>query len=155
MKQLQRVWADRLLVALRMELLIAHAQAAALADGTDDNRQELHACRHALQHHPLLHRSAVGQHAVHGHRREHPALNAVIVEHLRIRDVVLVRLRLTLYDDTEHVEDGIAMPVERRANQGVAPIHLVFHPFPLEFLQCQSPVFPQRIDKPKIKLIFL
>ena len=154
-KQLQGVGADGALIALGRELPVADAQTAVRPDGTDNGVEILQACRHALQHHTLVDGGTFTQHAVHGERREEPTSDAVVVEHLGVGNVVAVRLWLTVDDDAKHVENGVAMPVERRALQLVAAIHAVLLPLPVQFLEGQLAVCPQRIDNPSILVKYL
>ena len=85
-----------------------------------------------------------------GERGENPSCDAVVAEHLRIADVVLVGLWFALDDDAEHVEDGVAMAVERRSWQRVTVGHAVVLPLLAEFLEGQPFIRPERIDDPDV-----
>ena len=111
--EFQGVWTEHLLVALRSKRLIADEQLVVSLDGADDGLEVFLARWRTLKHYVLLDRCAVGQHTMHGKRGEYPALDTVVVQHLRIADVVLVGLWFTLDDDAEHIKDGIAVAIER------------------------------------------
>ena len=65
---------------------------------------------------------------MHGERREQPAFDAVVAEHLLIANVVLIRLGIALDDDAKHVLNGVAMTIKRHALQRVAVGHAIVHP---------------------------
>ena len=155
MEQLQGVGADRLLVALSMELLIAYAQTVVGVDSADDDVEILLAGRCILQHQAFLHCRTVGQHTMYGERGEEPALDAVVAEHLMITDVVFVGAFVAVDDDAKHLENGITMAVERRALQGVAVGYLVSLPFLVQLLEGEAPVGPKSIDNPDILVKYL
>ena len=112
-KQLQRIGTDHLLVALGLELLVAYAQATVGVDGADDDVEILFAGRGILEHQTLLHGGTVGQHAMDGERGEEPMFDAVVAEHILIADEVLVKTFVAVDDDAKHIQNGIAMAVER------------------------------------------
>ena len=90
-----------------------------------------------------------------GERGEDPALNTVIIQHLQVADVVLVGLWFALDDDAEHIKDGIAMAVERRALQRIAIGHTVVLPLLIQLLERQSLIGPELIDDPDILVKYL
>ena len=124
-------------------------------DGTDDGVEILFASRCILQHQTFLHGSAVCQYAMHGERGEEPALDAVVTEHLLVADEVLIRLWLAVNDDAKHVEDGIAMAVERRAIEWIAVSHAVVLPLLVQFFEGQFAIGPERIDDPDVLVKYL
>ena len=148
--EFERVRAECLLVALRTKRLVADEQLVVSLDGADDRLEVfLSRCR-TLKNHVLLDWCAVGQHAVNGERGEYPSLNAVVVQHFGIADVVLVGPWLALDDDAEHVEDGVAVAVKRRSLQRIAVGHLVVLPLTADFLEGETFVRPERINDPDV-----
>ena len=83
-------------------------------------------------------------------RGEDPTFDAVVAEHLRIADVVLVGLWFALDVDAEHITYGIAMAVERRSWQRVTVGQTVLLPLLAEFLEGLPFVRPERIDDPDV-----
>ena len=154
MEQLHRVWADSLHIPFSAELLIAQLYAAVVLYGREDGVEEFKSGRYILKHHAFLHYGAVGQHSVDGERREEPALDVVIAQHIGIVDEVLVCLFLALYDDAEHTAYGIAVAVERRTRQGIALGNHVFLPFLVQFLEGKTTIRPERIDDPNNMIEF-
>ena len=151
MEQLQGIGGDRLLRGLGPEAAIADRDQLVGLHGADDGLEELLAGGHVLEDDPLLDGKAVGEHAAHSERREHPPLHRVVVEHLGIIDIVAIAvLDVALDDDAEHVEDGVAMAVERRPRQGGTVGHLVVDPPLTELVERQPAVAPQRVDQPDI-----
>lgn len=66
-----------------------------------------------LQHDAVFEWGAVRQGCVDSERREHPSLNGVVVEHVRVGDVIfVVMFRVALDDDAEHIEDGVLVAIE-------------------------------------------
>ncbi len=93
---------------------------------------------------------------MHGERRKKPLADAAVVEqHLRIADVVLIRLQLAVDDDAEHVENGVAMAVERRALQRIAVGHTVVLPLLVQLLEGQFAIGPERVDDPDVLVEYL
>ena len=119
-------------------------------DGANDSLKVFLARWRTLEHHVLLNRCAVGQHAVNGERGEDPTLDTVVVQYLGIADVVLVGPWFALDDDAEHVEDGVAVAVKRRSLQRIAVGHLVVLPLTADFLEGETFVRPERIDDPDV-----
>ena len=148
--EFEGVRAECLLVALRSKRLVADEQLVVSLDGADDSLKVFLARWRTLEHHVLLNRCAVGQHAVNGERGEYPSLNAVVVQHLGIADVVLVGPWFALDDDAEHIKDGVAMTVERRSLQRIAVGHLVVLPLTADFLEGETFVRPERVDDPDV-----
>jgi len=87
---------------------------------------------------------------MHGERGEEPLADAVVAEHLLVADEVLVGLLVAVDDDAEHVLNGVAMAVERRALQRVAVGHAVDDPLLVQFFEGQSAIGPERVDDPDV-----
>ena len=153
--EFERVRTERLLVALRPKGLVADKQAVTGPDGTDDGLEVFLASGHVLEHHVLLNRGTVGQHTVYGEGGEEPSLDAAVSEHLRVEDIVLVGPGIALDDDAEHVEDGVAMAVERRSYQRIAVCHPIVLPLPADFLKRESPMRLERVDDPDVLVEYL
>ena len=81
---------------------------------------------------------------------EEPLADAVVAEHLLVADEVLVGLLVAVDDDAEHVLNGVAMAVERRALQRVAVGHAIDDPFLVQFFEGQSAIGPERVDDPDV-----
>ena len=124
-------------------------------DGALDGVEILLTRRHVLQYNTVFDGGTIGQHTMHGERREEPLADepladAAVVEHLRIADVVLIRLRLAVDDNAEHVKNGVTMAVERRALQRIAVGHAVLLPLLVQLLEGQFTVGPERVDDPDV-----
>ena len=90
-----------------------------------------------------------------GERGENPSCDAVVAEHLCVADEILISSWLAVDDNAEHVEDGVAMAVERRSRQRVSVGHTVFPPLLAEFLEGQPFIRPERIDDPRCDTVTL
>ena len=150
-EEFESVWGNGLFTALCPKTAIGNQDALVLFDGADDGLQELLTCRHILENDTIFQRDTVGEHATHGERGEHPALQTVVVEHLRIIDVIPI-ISIALDNNAKHIEDGVTMAVERGTREGIAIRHLVLFPSPTQLIEAQASMTPQRIDEPDILL---
>jgi len=130
-------------------------QSVVRLDGALDGVEILLTRRHVLQYNTVFDGGTIGQHTMHGERREEPLADAAVVEHLRIADVVLIRLRLAVDDNAEHVKNGVTMAVERRALQRIAVGHAVLLPLLVQLLEGQFTVGPERVDDPDVLVEYL
>ena len=151
MEEFEGVGRHHLLIRLSPKTLIAHQDAPATLHGPDDDGQELLTSRHILEDDAVLERDTVGEHTADGKCGEHPTRETVIVEHLRISDVITMTA-VAVDDNPKHLEDGITMAVERGARKGIALRHLVLYPQFTEGIKAQSSVASEGIDEPDILL---
>ena len=144
---------NRLLIRFPVETLIPHHHPAVQLHRLNQHRQVILPRRHILKDNPILHSHAVRENRTDGERRKQPTLDRVILQHLRIGDVILIAIRLIALDDQSHdIQDGIAMTVERRALQRIPIRHLILDPLLVEFLEGHAPVSPYGGDQPHVLL---
>ena len=124
-------------------------------DGTDNGVEILFASWCIFEHHTLFNRCAISQHTMHGKRGEKPALDAVVGEHFFITNVILIGTWFAVDDDAKHIEDGIAMTIERRTLQGVAISDAIVHPLLVQFIKRQPFIGHECIDDPDVLVKYL
>ena len=93
----------------------------------------------------------VGKDGAHGKGIQHPALQGVVIKHLRVVYVVSVTiLGITLYYHSEHVQDGITMAVESRAGKGIAVGHFIILPLVVDLFESHPSIPAKRVHQPDI-----
>ena len=149
----QRIGFNVLLIGFPIKTLISHLDTAVQFHRLDQHGQVILSHRHIFKDDTIFHRHTVGENRTDGKRREEPALYRIILEHLGIGDVILVAIHLIALDDqSDDIQDGIAMAVERGTLQGITIRHLVLNPFLVEFLEGDAPVSPNGGDEPHVLL---
>lgn len=84
---------------------------------------------------------------------KHPVLYGILVKHFLVADVVLEPVFLVALDiDSEHILNGILMPVECAAGQAYSLAHLGFQPLPVDFPERDSVRPMNDVHKPDIFL---
>ena len=152
-EEFQCVGRNDFLVALVAKTLVGDQQATVCLNGLNDGLQVFFTSGHVLQQDSFSEADTVGEHSADGQRGEHPSLDAFIVEHLRIGDVVFVAtIEVTFYDDTKHVEDSILVADERGTSERTAAYHLVFHSQITDLFERESFILAQSIDEPDVLL---
>ena len=109
--------------------------------------------RNGLEKDPLLHSFALGQDAVHGQGGKHPVLNRILLQHLLIEDIVPESILLVTFDDdSEHVKDGISVPVECAAGDRDTFAQLGLQPLLIDFFKCEAAETVDGVNQPDILL---
>ena len=122
-------------------------------DGLDDGLKVFLTSRHILKQDTFAQVGAIRKHGVDGQGREHPSLDAFVVEYLGIGDIIFVTtIEVALNDDAEHADDGVLMAIERGTCQRTAFDHLIFHPQIINLFEREVLILAQRIDEPDILL---
>ena len=149
----QGIRLHRLFIRFPIETLVVHHDPPVQFHGLNQYRQVILACRHILKDNPVLHSHTVRKNGTHSQRREEPALDRVILQHLRIGDIVFIPIRLVALNHQSHdILDGITMTVECRALQGIAVSHLVFNPLLIQFLKSHAPKASYGGNQPHVLL---
>ena len=92
---------------------------------------------------------------MYGECREKPTLDAIVAKHGFIADIIFIGLLVAVDDNARHIENGVAMAIERGTLQRVAVGHLVILPLLVQFFKGLLSVGPKRIDDPDVLLKYL
>ena len=115
---------------------VSYLHPHAASDGLKELMQVLAIRRNGLQKNPVVNALALGEYVVHRQGREHPVLDGVFFENLRVAYVVPVAVCPVALDvDSEDILDGILVAVERTSCHRKSFAHVCAEPLSVQVIK--------------------
>lgn len=152
LEEFDAVWCDDSFAGyVRSVFLVLDLNVSVSFHGFDDEGQDFVAGGDGFEGYPVVDGLAFADQVVYGQGGNHPVLYAVFLQCVGVFDIVLVSVFGVAQDvDAEYFFNGCSVPVEGCACHFFAFAHVCFHPFAVDFLQCNAFCTGYGVDKPDV-----